>query len=108
MAVIVPAQTHLNSVELDMRGDPHFGRDLAEDIEVSCAKTQSPIMLTHPDMLILLPEQFKSCLDDMQKTEGYTERIWYTKAGFVMDVRVIDENGTWIKELEPLLTEGKL
>jgi hypothetical protein len=102
MAYTVKPEKHLNSLELDLRGVDRLGRDLAIVINDSCLATQRPIITEHPNMLVMTPAQYRSLHGDMEEIPNSTERFWMTPEGYVCDVRVMDLDGNWIKDLSTL------
>lgn len=87
--VVRPFKTVKHNV-LDMRVVSKIGEELQKVINDSCAATQSPIILEHPDMIVVSPSQFTSLLPYTEEMENTTDRLFFTAQGFVCEVQVVD------------------
>lgn len=99
--IVRPTRT-LFGYKLDMRVSPLLGEQLSQQINDSAHKTQYPIVMEHPNILIVNRPQFNSLWDytismnpvsvnSLESEKHQTnDRLFKTADGFIMELEVQD------------------
>lgn len=89
------------NTDLDMRVSPNTGNELKEEIVHSVKRSQSTLITTLPDRLILTQKQFVSLQDDMQNMDQTEDRLYITPYNAM--VCVIDRDIDTVEDIEAIM-----